>query len=135
MYQKLGDVFCDIDLFWILTHVYFHVNMKIQSNQTRKNWCAWGCLLAALNCNPSLKWKWAKKEIWRKLYGVLTIFTPKDWWRAWWRRRLVLLSSCGRPFTISSHCQLHPLNNEQDTILRVFQDRKVDLPVNCTVKF
>lgn len=25
-----------------------------------------------------------------------------------------LLSSCGRPFTISSHCQLHPLNNEED---------------------
>ena len=40
------------------------------------------------------------------------------------QKEALLLSSCGRPFTISSHCQLHPLNNEQDTILRVSKIEK-----------
>ena len=33
IYQKFGDVFCDIDLFWILTHVDSYANSpeKIQS--------------------------------------------------------------------------------------------------------
>ena len=29
-------------------------------------------------------------------------------------KKLVLLSSCGRPFTISSHCQLHPVLNNKE---------------------